>query len=161
LIFGTAVGALMLGQLSPATFGVVFGIIVLIGVGLSLLRNLPKLTPTHYGIGGFFAGMMGTLSGIHGPPLVVLYQRATPAQARATIALIFSIATVLSLAGLFLQGQVNAGQFSTALKLVPGLVLGLVLAIYCRQLMSRSLARNLMLVLAATSAVTLIIKSIL
>ena len=161
LLIGTLIAAALLPLLDGQWFGVVFGFIVLFGVALSFLGNLPPPTPAQFGAGGLLAGLMGTMSGIHGPPLVLLYQQASPAQARATIALIFTIGTLLSLASLFGQGYATTEDLTRALPLLPGLLTGLALAVWSRNLMSRKLARTLMLSLAALSALSLIYKSLL
>lgn len=160
LCLGTIAGALLLGALSPAWFGLVFGSIVLAAIAIGQLVAAPPRSRASYGAGGFVAGLMGTISGIHGPPLAVLYQRADHARARATIALIFVIASLLSLFSLYLEGIFRGPQLMTGLSLLPGLALGYLAAQRSRAHISDSFARNLMLVIAGASAVILIAKSV-
>ncbi len=160
LCLGTVAGALLLGALSPAWFGLVFGSIVLAAIVIGLFVTAPPSSRASYGAGGFVAGLMGTISGIHGPPLAVLYQRADHAKARATIALIFVIASALSLISLYLEGIFRGPQLITGLSLLPGLALGYLLAQRSRAHISETLARNLMLAIAGASAVILIAKSV-
>ncbi len=161
LCVGTVAGALLLGALSPSSFGLAFGGIVLTAIVLGQFGFAPRQSRTASGVGGFCAGLMGTLSGIHGPPLAVLYQRAEPARAHATIALIFVIGSVLSLASLYAENLFGKLEFLLGLSLIPGLIAGYVLARLCRGLISDRMARNLMLVIAATSSVVLIAKSVI
>ena len=161
LCVGTVAGALLLGALSPAWFGLVFGAIVLAAIILGQIVAAPPRSRTSYGAGGFAAGLMGTISGIHGPPLAVLYQRADPARARATIALIFVIASVLSLVSLSLEGIFGRAQLLTGLSLLPGLAVGYFLAQRSRAHISDALARGVMLTIAGASAVILIAKSLI
>lgn len=160
LCLGTVAGALLLGALSPVWFGLVFGVVVLAALAISLFVAAPPRSRASYGAGGFAAGLMGTISGIHGPPLAVLYQRADPARARATIALIFVIASVLSLVSLNLEGLFGRAQMTMGLSLLPGLALGYLLALRSRAHISDALARALMLTVAGVSAIVLIGKSI-
>ena len=160
LCLGTVAGALLLGALSPAWFRLVFGIIILTALAIGLFVKAPPRSPASYGAGGFTAGLMGTISGIHGPPLAVLYQRADPARARATIALIFVIASVLSLVSLHLEGLFGQPQVVMGLSLLPGLALGYLLARRGRAHISDALASALMLAVAGVSAIVLIAKSV-
>ncbi|NIA68043.1 sulfite exporter TauE/SafE family protein [Pelagibius litoralis] len=160
LCVGTVAGALLLGALPPTWFGLVFGGIVLLALIVGQLGLALAASPALYGAGGFAAGLMGTISGIHGPPLVVLYQRAAHATARATIALIFVIASILSLVSLYLEGIFREPQLLIGLSMLPGLILGYGLAHIGRQLISESLARAVMLIVAGASAIVLIAKSV-
>lgn len=161
LCVGTVAGALLLGALDPSLFGLVFGGIVLAAIAIGQLAAAPPSSRASYGAGGFVAGLMGTISGIHGPPLAVLYQRADHAKARATIALIFVIASALSLVSLFLEGLFGQPQLVIGLSLLPGLAIGYLLAQRSRAHISDALARGVMLTVAGASAVILIVKSVL
>lgn len=161
LFLGTIAGSRLLGMLSASAFGLVFGFIVLAALVLGRMGFAPRQSPVVNASGGFVSGLMGTISGIHGPPLAVLYQRADPARARATIAFVFVIASVLSLVSLNSAGYFGRDEALAGLALVPGLVVGFVLASTGRRFISDSVARNAMLWIAAISAITLIGKSVL
>lgn len=161
LFLGTIAGSRLLGMLSASAFGLVFGFIVLAALALGRMGFAPRQSPVVNASGGFVSGLMGTISGIHGPPLAVLYQRAEPARARATIAFVFVIASVLSLILLNSAGHFGRDEALAGLALVPGLAVGFVLASTGRRFISDSVARNAMLWIAAISAITLIGKSVL
>ncbi len=160
LLIGTVVGAQLLGLLSATAFGLVFGFIVLASLALGQVGFAPQRTPLANATGGFVSGLMGTISGIHGPPLAVLYQRAEMATARATIAFVFVVASILSLISLHLNGHFGQDEALAGLALVPGVTVGFGVAISGRRFISDSAAQNAMLIIAAASAVTLIIRSI-
>lgn len=161
LAVGTLVGSQLLGLLSASAFGLVFGSIVLAGLALGRIGFAPRRTPVVNASGGFVSGLMGTISGIHGPPLAVLYQRAEPAKARATIAFVFVFASVLSLISLHLNGYFGREEALAGLALLPGLVAGFAIAMSGRRFIPDRVARSAMLAIAAFSAVTLIVKSVL
>jgi uncharacterized membrane protein YfcA len=161
LLVGTLVGSRLLGMLSSETFGLVFGLIVLAGLALGQIGFAPKRSVPIDASGGFLSGTMGTISGIHGPPLVVLHQRSTPAVARATIAFVFVIASVLSLISLNAAGYFGRDEAIAGLALLPGLTIGFVVASTGRRFISEAVARNAMLAIAAISAVILIARSVL
>ena len=161
LFVGTVAGSRLLGMLSASAFGLVFGFIVLGALALGRIGLAPRQSPVVNASGGFVSGLMGTISGIHGPPLAVLYQRAEPARARATIAFVFVIASVLSLISLNSAGHFGRDEVLAGLALVPGLAVGFVLASTGRRFISDRMAHNAMLAIAAISALILIGKSVL
>ncbi len=161
VFLGTIAGSRLLGMLSASAFGLVFGFIVLAALAIGRMGFAPRQSPVVNASGGFVSGMMGTISGIHGPPLAVMYQRAEPARARATIAFVFVVASVLSLISLNSAGHFGRVEALAGLALVPGLAVGFVLASTGRRFISDRVARNGMLWIAAISAITLIGKSVL
>jgi uncharacterized membrane protein YfcA len=161
LLVGTLVGSQLLGLLSATAFGLVFGFIVLASLALGQMGFAPERTPAANATGGFVSGMMGTVSGIHGPPLAVLYQRAEMATARATMAFVFVFASILSLVSLHLNGFFGREEALAGLALVPGLAVGFAVAISGRRFISDGIARKAMLAIAAISAVVLIVRSVL
>jgi uncharacterized membrane protein YfcA len=161
LLVGTLVGSQLLGLLSATAFGLVFGFIVLASLALGQMGFAPERTPAANATGGFVSGVMGTISGIHGPPLAVLYQRAEMATARATMAFVFVFASILSLVSLHLNGFFGREEALAGLALVPGLAVGFAVAISGRRFISDGIARKAMLAVAAISAVVLIVRSVL
>jgi len=161
LLVGTVVGSQVLGLLSATAFGLVFGFIVLGALALGRIGFAPEPSPVVNASGGFVSGLMGTISGIHGPPLAVIYQRSEPARARATIAFVFVIASVLSLISLYSTGHFGKEEAVAGLTLLPGLAIGFTVAHTGRRFVSDGVARNAMLAIAAISAIILIGKSLL
>lgn len=160
LLVGTLAGSRLLGVLSPNAFGVVFGVMVLAALVVVLIGSAPKQSRGVNVGGGFASGLMGTVSGIHGPPLAVVYQRSDHAEARATIAFVFVIASTLSLVSLHRAGYFGQDEVIAGLTLLPGLVVGFVAASTGRRFVSDRVARNSMLIIAAISATVLIARSI-
>jgi len=158
---GTLVGSQLLGLLSATAFGLVFGFIVLGSLALGQMGFAPERTPAANATGGFVSGMMGTVSGIHGPPLAVLYQRAEMATARATMAFVFAFASILSLVSLHLNGFFGRDEALAGLALVPWIAVGFAVAISGRRFIPDGIARRAMLAIAAISAVILIVRSVL
>lgn len=160
LAIGTAVGAVVLVSLPGALFGLVVGLIVLAAVVISVLTPQVALNAASLSTAGFAAGLLGTVSGIHGPPMAVVYQREPLPKIRATMALAFLIGYSLSLAGLAVAGRLGTIELHAAATLLPGLLLGLGCAFACRGLFDARSVRTALLVLASASALVLTIKSL-
>ncbi|MEZ5652401.1 MAG: TSUP family transporter [Burkholderiaceae bacterium] len=156
LVVGSAVGALLLVNLTRTQLAPVLGAIILIGVaavvsGWRVPLNLVSLTA-----GGAAAGAMGTIAGIHGPPLAILFSSTRASEARAMIAWAFVLAALLSLASLWIAGRLAPAGLGQGLALLPGLLLGLLLARLALGRISPRWPRLAMLTLATLSGLLLI-----
>lgn len=153
---GTLLAALLFDHIDPSFSGILFGSILLLALMMvSLARPLPR-RPFLMAISGMVSGMMGTISGIHGPALAILYQGVAPARARATIAMIFVISSATALGFLTYKGFAGLRQWQIGFGLMPGLFLGLLAAFPIRGRLPKSWLRRMMLGLVGTSAVLLI-----
>jgi hypothetical protein len=160
LVLGTVTGSVVVGILTDTALGVTFGAIVLVGIGIGAMGYAPHRSPGVNIIGGTVSGAMGTISGIHGPPLAVLYQNASPRVARATIAFVFVLASGLSLMALSVAGLFGMSELRLGVSLIPGVALGFVIASRWRRFISDSVAKTGMLSIAAISSVVLIARSL-
>lgn len=160
LVVGTVIGALALGALPASSLGILFGSMILIALAVGRIGIVPSRSPRSFALFGTAAGAMGTMAGIHGPALVILYQNAPTKTVRATIALIFIVASCLSLISLYLSDLIDYRALTTGFALWPGVAAGYVLALVARSLIDDQLARRLMLGLATLSALLLIAKGL-
>ena len=157
---GTVAGALLLGSLQKSTFGVIFGSLVLFGLIIGQSGFSVRRSSLSSALSGSVAGLMGTMAGIHGPALVVIYQNVAPRKARATIALIFVIGSMLSLCFLHLSGLFGRAELMMGFTLWPGAVTGYAFAHVLGERIADDWARRTMLSLAALSALLLIAGSL-
>lgn len=156
---GTVMGGLVLSSLSAEMFGVLFGLMILIAVAVSTFVNNIYLSQTALAAGGLIAGIMGTISGIPGPPLAVLYQHEDLQKTRPTLAVVFTFSYIASLVALSYSGKFNLDLAFDGLKLLPGLILGYLLATRYRGLVTHRIGRILMLAVATIGSVLLIMNS--
>ncbi|GAB4358031.1 MAG: sulfite exporter TauE/SafE family protein [Kiloniellaceae bacterium] len=158
VVAGAAVGALLLIFIDLENMAPVFGGVILLAVAISLTGlHLPFTTRNLVSVGSI-AGVMGVLSGIHGPPLALLYQRSEPEKARAMIASIFFIAYIATIAALASAGHFGVRQILLGLALMPGFFLGYGLARRYLVIRNPAAFRSGVLVIAAASAVALMFK---
>lgn len=158
VVLGSAAGALLLAFMSLDNMAPVFGTVILAAVAISLAGlHLTFTTPNLVGVGGV-AGFMGVLSGIHGPPLALLYQRSEPEKARAMIASIFFVAHVATLAALASAGYFGLRELLLGIALLPGFLIGYFLARRFLVLKNPKAFRSGVLLVAAASAIALIVR---
>lgn len=162
LIIGTVLGGMVIGSLDSTYFGLVFGILLLTALAATQSKTLLPRVDSSAGrlIGGFFSGLMGTITGVHGAALAVVYRSVDHATAVATIAFVFVIASLLSLLSLYWQGLFGLHSVYLGSTLLPGLILGYLIHWQWRKKIPEALLRNGMLVVAALSGLTLIIRSV-
>lgn len=158
---GTLVGVWIL-LVIPATYlGMVFGFLILIGVIMSMRGPNFKGGSLVQLLGGLASGIMGTAAGIGSPPLALINQNRPGAELRSTLAISFVVGTLVSLAALFSVGMVHEWHALLALKLLPGLLLGLLVSNFAIPLLDRKWLRPAVLGFAACAAVLTILKSYL
>jgi len=142
-----------------AIISVVFGFVVLIAVWLTLSRFRVEPRPLTLSLAGFLSGLMGTLTGIGGPPMGIVYQHGEPAEVRAAMNAFFAFGTLMTVAALLLTHLIEARHVRVAALLLPAVPLGL----YGANLLSRASDRYIRTILmgfCALSGLILIIKGL-
>ncbi len=157
---GSAAGAWLLTTVAPGELGLVFGGVILFAVLITVSGLHPRLNPVTGAAAGVVAGVMGTSTAIGAPPLAILYHRQSGPMLRATLAVIYTICSLLIVLMLLLFGRFGSNDLLAGVLLVPGFVLGFWLGgPLVRRLDGRGLS-NVVLLVSAAAAVALIIKSL-
>lgn len=157
---GTAVGVYVVAAHPPAVTAVVVAVVVLGAVALSVLTWTPRPTPRALLVAGVVSGVGGTATSIGGPPVALLYQRASGPTLRSTMGMYFLVGNTSSLVALALAGEVSADDLGRALVLLPFVVGGFVLSGPLRRHVDGPRLRSAVLGLSATSAVVLLVKTL-
>jgi uncharacterized membrane protein YfcA len=157
---GVMFGALSIAAIPAQRAGIAFGVLVLIAVALSastprLARNLPVVAGA-----GVMSGFMGAISGIGAPILALLYQHEPPRVLRATLGFIFFVSSIVILVCLHFAGRFGWEETWLGLWLVPGYVLGFLVAPPIARALDRSNTRFGVLVISTLSAIVLIARSL-
>lgn len=149
---GVLVGSwlLLLYTNEKSAISVIFGIIVLISVWLTLTRYHVEPKPLTLSVAGFVSGLMGTLAGIGGPPMGIVYQHGKPAEVRAAMNAFFAFGTVMTVAALLIAGLIEARHLRLTAVLLPAVPLGL----YCATLMTRASDRYIRTILMSFCALS-------
>jgi uncharacterized membrane protein YfcA len=133
-----------------------FGALVLAAVIVSALGLRVTMNARSLVLGGATAGLMGTMAGIHGPPISLVFQNAEPKVARAMLGAFFTIAYLGSVAALASFGLFGLAELWRSVVLLPGVAIGLALAPLTRRFVDRDRLRLAILGVAAISGVLLI-----
>ena len=158
---GIAVGAAAVALMPQRHLQAIVAVCVLAAVALSLVPAIDiRPSPGSLVVAGLLSGFMATAASVGGPPVALLYQRASGPRIRATLAFYFLIGTVLSVIGLWIAGAVGARELRLAVELLPGTVVGFAVSSLVRQWLDQGLMRTAVLGFAALSSVVLLVTSL-
>lgn len=157
---GTFLAAYVLMWISEQGMFLILGTTILITVFLSLYKI--KLMPTSHTLfwGGLFSGLMGTATGIGGPPIAILFQNEDPNKLRANLAAYFVITNLISLVALHYSGHFSMKDFHQSLIYLPLPLLGVGIAFFIRDKIQGDKIRYLILGLCSVSAVASLLQGI-
>jgi len=158
---GTAVGVLFLALFADRYIGVAVGLMVLLGVALTIRAVEVPVRPTTLAVAGLISGAAGTATSIGGPPVALLYQHRSPSQIRSTLAVLFTVGAVMSLIGIWLGGHFEVRLLLLALLLTPCLAVGAWAGDRLRGVFPDDRIRFAVLAVCAASAVALLLRSLL
>ena len=158
---GSFLAAALVGVLAASTFNLSFGLIILLGVGLSLsgLRFPPNRINLF--VAGVVSGIMGTIAAIGGPPIALVYQDAPGGRLRTNLSVFFVFGTMISIISLISMGKMGLPELFLALNLLPGIFLGFLLSNFLVKIINPRRMRTLVLAVASVSAVVLIVRQFL
>jgi len=157
-----AIGAgVVLAVLPERGLSLLFAALVLVGVGVSAAGW--HLRPTRRTLigAGLAAGFMGTISGIGGPPVALVYQRSSGPALRATLSRFFLVGGVVSLAVLTASGQVDGDSLRACLVTVPASVVGFAGSAPIARRLDRGSVRPVVLVLSSLAASAVLVRELL
>ena len=158
LCVGTAIGAWGLSLVAPASLTKLFALVILAVVLVSLLGTGIRVSRGALLAGGGAAGIMGTMVGIHGPPIALVFQNAEPAQARAMLGAFFAVGYMLSVAALAVVGLFGRQELAFGLFLLPGVGIGYAIGPFVARLLDRGRLRIAILAISGASAVVLLLR---
>lgn len=158
LCVGTAVGALGLSLVAPDRLTKLFGLLILAAVLVSLFGPSVRASRGALLAGGGAAGIMGTMVGIHGPPIALVFQNAEPAQARAMLGAFFAVGYAISVVALAAVGLFGRQELALGLVLLPGVGVGYATAPLLGGFLDRRRLRIFILAISGASALLLLVR---
>ncbi|MHB1219069.1 MAG: TSUP family transporter [Alphaproteobacteria bacterium] len=158
LAAGTLAGAAALAYLSGPALPKLFGALVLTAVAISVSGVRVAPTRRAFLIAGGAAGVMGTMVGIHGPPIALVLQNAKPDTIRAMLGAFFTVAGAGAVMALAAVGLFGLQELVLSAILVPGVVAGLLIAPLFGRFGADRAMRISILAFSAAGGVTLILR---
>ena len=158
---GTALASFLLPLMPVRTLSLLLGILVLLGVGLSLSGlHFPRSGWVLW-TAGFVSGISSTLASIGAPPVALVNQELEPKKLRATLSGYFILSGIAALVGAARAGRMGSVEISLSAWILPGVIFGfLCSALFIDKLRADTL-RYAVLALSAASACLLILQQLL
>ena len=158
LLAGTALAAIALSFMSAESLPRVFGGLVLVAVAVTAACVRVPLSVASILVASAVAGVMGTVAGVHGPPIALLYQGESPARIRSALLPFFVFGNALALLALAGIGMLGWREVAAAAVLAPGLALGYLASPWLVRVMSPGAIRASILAISAVSGLALMVK---
>lgn len=160
LMAGTFAGAAVLSIVEGRGLSLLIGGIIMVAVAASLITPPIALTRGRLLAGAFVGGATGIIAAMHGPPLIILYQRERTEKVRATMAGVFLFGSFLALGSLRLTDLLGWEQIWRGLVLLPGVVIGYFGGKAVSGRMSPAAVRYGMLTVAGSAGAVLLLRSL-
>ena len=160
LVPGTIVGGLVLGVLSADGLSIVFAILVVVAVALSVSGLHPRRQPRTLAVAGVAAGLMGTISGIGGPPIALVYQHEPAPLLRGTLPRFFLAGSLLSIVAIALAGRFGLVEAALSVVLTAGALTGLSVSRPAARHLDQRSARPVVLTLSVLAAVAVLAREL-
>lgn len=159
-ILGTIPAAYMIGAVPKSVYELVFGVLVMLGVVVSIAGLHIVATRRNVLLAGTMSGFMSTVSSVGGPPMALVYQHEEGPRVRATISAIFTVGGFVSLAGLWWAGRFGLVELLLGILLAPGVVLGFYISKFTSSRIDAAHARPALLVASAICALIVIVRAL-
>ena len=164
---GRIIGSILAMPLIFFTLGtdyylIIFGVLLLIATYLSAKKWNIVATKKNITIAGTASGLMGTLTGIGGPPMAIVYQNSSAKKVVATLNMFFGFGALFSVLLFVYYDLINLPEVMKSIYLAPGLVIGTYIGRrkIIREFVNRNL-KNLIIAICFVSAVVIILDAIL
>ena len=164
---GRVIGSILAMPLIFLTLGtdyylIIFGVLLLIATYLSAKKWNIVATKKNITIAGTASGLMGTLTGIGGPPMAIVYQNSSAKKVVATLNMFFGIGALFSVLLFIYYDLINLPEVMKSIYLAPGLIIGTYVGRrkIIREFVNRNL-KNLIIVVCFISAVVIILDAII
>jgi uncharacterized membrane protein YfcA len=158
LLGGGAIAAWVIASIDTASFARVLGALIVVAVVLVLSGRSVAIGAGSLTAAGAAAGFMGTIAGIHAPPIALLYSREPPMRLRGALLTMIIIGNIVSLAALAAVGRFGAREITQAGLLLPGVAVGLATAPIVARSLDAKRTRWAVLAIAGLSGLALVLR---
>jgi uncharacterized membrane protein YfcA len=159
VLVGGVAGAGLLTAVSFDQLGIVFGSMILLAVVIVSSGLHVRLNNISASIAGLVAGTMGASSGIGAPVIALLYRDQSGPTVRATLALLYTVASFIILLALIGTGHFSLEDLYRGLALIPGFLLGYAISFRLTARLDHGATRVIVLVVSASAGVMLMLRS--
>lgn len=155
---GTALGAAAVAAVSARSLAAAVAVVLLVAVVAAARGWSVSPTPRTLRTVGVISGFTGTATGLGGPPMALVYRGEGGAVMRPTLAAVFAVGIVTSLALLAVTGSFVGGQALVGLWIGAATMAGLVVASPLLRRLREERLRQLLLLWAAVGSLLALVQ---
>ncbi len=159
-VFGVLGAGVLLALVTDDALSVLFAVLVLVAVALSVVGWHLAKTRTNLAAIGVLSGFMGTVSGIGGPPIALVYQHADGPTLRSTLARYFTAGNAVAIPTLIVAGRLGREELPHIAALVPGAIAGYAASGWLAGHLDKRTARPIILGLSTAAALAVLLRSV-
>jgi len=160
MLAGILLSIFILKNISFEYMGLIFGLFILISVFISIKLKSFTLNKNINYSGGFISGVMGSMAAVGGQVLALLFQNHPLESLKATLAFLYTLFSTIMLIIFFVFGEFSYTQFISGIYMMPGFIMGFLIAPIFSKYFNPKYSRTVVLTMAVIGAIILIIKSI-
>lgn len=157
---GAVLAAAVLAAMPQTTLTLVFAGTVLAASIASASGWRPPFRPAALIGAGAASGFFGTMTGVGGPPVALMFQDESGATLRATLARHFLAGAAISIPALALAGRLGPADLLISLSLLPGTLVGFALSGQLTKRLDGAAIRPLVIALSALSAIVVVVREL-
>lgn len=158
---GALLAGVVLALVPERGLSLLFAALVLVAVAVSAAGWHLRPTRRTLAGAGAAAGFMGTISGIGGPPVALVYQRADGPTLRATLSRFFLVGGLVSLVVLAATSQLGREQLAAIAVIVPASIGGFAVSGPLARRLDKGSVRPVVLGLSALAGVAVLLRELL
>jgi len=159
-LVGTLGGVWLIVTLSLKGMQLGFGIAILATVAVMVARPVVIKSSASLQLGaGLVSGVMGTATGLGGPPMALLFSGNDGPSLRSTLSAVLLVGNVVSLTGLAAVGRLALADFVLAVGLLLPLAVGLRLSSWTIQHVATDRLHLAVMVVSAIGALVVIAQA--
>ena len=159
-ITGILLSIFILKNIKFEYMGLLFGSFILVSVFISIKVKSFTLNRSINYTGGFISGVMGSMAAVGGQVLALLFQNHPLESLKATLAFLYTLFSVVMLSIFFMFGEFSYSQFISGIYMMPGFIIGFIVAPIFSKYFNPKYSRIVVLSMATVGAISLIAKSI-
>lgn len=158
---GSVVGLAALLTFTVRSLSLTLGAIVLVAVAVGAAGVEVPITRRSLVTAGVISGFTATTTAVGGPPIALLYQDREGASVRGNLAGFFLVGGLVTIGLLVVGGEFAGEELRASLALLPAVVVGFTASTWTRGLIDGDRVRPAVQVVAAVSAIALIVRTLL
>lgn len=121
---GTVIGIWLLTLVSEEALSICVGVVVLLGVLVSITRLNIKPTRSAMFLASLVSGVFASSTSVGGPPMALVLQHEDAGNIRANLAGYFIFGSIISILAMIAVGHFDWEQLKLSVILMPGTLLG-------------------------------------